>query len=123
MRKFGVWLRGLRGWRRAGMAFAAGAVSATGFAPVEFFPALLLGFAVLLLLLDGADESVHPVRAGFATGWAFAFGQYLIGWHWIGYAFLVDPGAHLWQMPFALVFLTGGLALWAGLACGLAHCW
>ena len=50
-------MRGLRGWRRAVLAFAAGAVSATGFAPLNFFPALLLGFAVLLLLLDGADES------------------------------------------------------------------
>ena len=149
----GLFLRGLRGWRRALCAFGAGAVSALGFAPVEFFPALLLGFAVLLLLLDGVAESL-PVAflspapfagltaslasygispsgvlahargrragAGFACGWAFAFGQYLVGWHWVGYAFMVDPSAHLWQMPFALVFLTGGLALWAGLACGAA---
>ena len=60
------------------------------------------------------------MRSAAAGGWAFAFGQYLIGWHWIGYAFLVDPGAHLWQMPFALLFLTAGLALYAGAACGLA---
>ena len=120
MKNLGVWLRGLRGWRRAGIAFTAGAVSATGFAPLDFFPALLLGFAVLLLLLDGADESAHPVRAAALSGWAFAFGQYLIGLHWIGYAFLVDPGAHLWQMPFALLFLAAGLALFAGFACGLA---
>ncbi len=84
------------------------------------FSALLLGFAILLLLLDSADESARPLRAAFVSGWAFAFGQYLIGWHWIGYAFLVDPGAHLWQMPFALVFLTAGLALWVGIGCGLA---
>ena len=120
----GGWLRGLQGWQRAAFAFACGAVSALGFAPLEFFPALLLGFAALLLLLDGTDESRHPTRAAFVTGWAFAFGQYLIGWHWIGYAFLVDPSAHLWQMPFALVFLTAGLALYAGLACALAlHFW
>src|ERR1700742_2718883 len=117
LQKAGVWIRSLRGWRRAGLGFAAGALSALGFAPVEFFPALLLGFAVLLLLLDGADESPRPLRAGFVSGWAFAFGQYLIGWHWIGYAFLVDPSAHLWQMPFALTFLTAGLALWIGIAC------
>jgi apolipoprotein N-acyltransferase len=115
-----AWVRNLRGWRRAALAFAAGAFSALGFAPVEFSPALLLGFAILLLLLDGTDESPHPMRAGALAGWAFAFGQYLIGWHWIGYAFLVDPAAHLWQMPFALLILTSGLALWAGIACGLA---
>src|ERR1019366_9020522 len=78
----GNWVRELAGWRRAGFAFAAGAVSALGFAPVEFFPALRLGFAALMLLLDGADEARHPMGAAFLSGWAFAFGQYLIGWHW-----------------------------------------
>ena len=53
-------------------------------------------------------------------GWAFAFGQYLIGWHWIGYAFLVDPDAHLWQLPFAVTLLPAALAIYAGLACGLS---
>ncbi len=91
-------IRGLTGWRRAGFAFAAGAISALGFAPVEFFPALLLGFAALVLLLDGAASGRGPLRIAALCGWAFAFGQYLIGWHWIGYAFMVDPSAHLWQI-------------------------
>ena len=116
----GDWVTGLSGWRRAGFAFACGGVSALGFAPVEFFPALLLGFTALLLLLDGADKSRHPVGAAFLSGWAFAFGQFAVGLHWIGYAFLVDPSAHLWQMPFALVILTSGLALFAGIGCALA---
>ena len=116
----GVWVKGLAGWRGALLAFSCGAVSALGFAPLGIFPALLLGYAALVLLLDSADASRHPVRAGFVAGWAFAFGQYLIGLHWIGYAFLVDPGAHLWQMPFAIVFLSAGLALFTGIACALA---
>ncbi|MBN9553305.1 MAG: apolipoprotein N-acyltransferase [Alphaproteobacteria bacterium] len=116
----GAAIRGLTGWRRFLFAFGAGLFSALGFAPVEFFPALLLGFAALVLLLDGARQSPHPVRKAAVAGWAFAFGQYLLGWHWIGYAFMVDPSAHLWQMPFALLILTGGLALYAGIACGLA---
>jgi apolipoprotein N-acyltransferase len=120
----GGWVRGLSGWRRAGFGFAAGAVSALGFAPLEFFPALLLGFAALLLLLDGADESRHRLRAAFVSGWSFGFGQFLIGLHWIGYAFLVgepgDTAAHLWQLPFALVFLSAGLALFVGIASVLA---
>jgi apolipoprotein N-acyltransferase len=118
----GDWIRGLVGWRRVLFAFAMGGISALGFAPVGFFPALLAGFAILLVLLDGTKACRHPLRAGFFAGWAFAFGQYLIGWHWIGYAFLVDPSAHLWQMPFALVFLTAGMALYAGAACVLALC-
>ena len=116
----GDWISGLTGWRRCLFSFAMGAVSALGFAPVEFFPALLLGFAALLLALDSASHSARPVRAAFATGWAFGFGQYLIGLHWIGYPFLVDPSAHLWQMPFAVIFLTAGLALFSGLAAALA---
>src|SRR5690242_18859259 len=91
LERAGVWMRSLTGWRRAGVAFLCGAVSALGFAPLEIFPCLLLGFAALLLLLDGADQSPYPVRSAAVTGWAFAFGQYLIGLHWIGYAFLVDP--------------------------------
>src|SRR6202012_3142320 len=111
---------GLSGWRRPGFAFAAGAVSALGFAPLEIFPALLLGFAALLLLLDGADKARHPMGAGFLSGWAFAFGQFLVGLHWIGYAFLVDPGAHLWQMPFAVTILPAAMAVYAGLASALS---
>src|SRR4051812_25037055 len=125
LERAGLWIRNLRGWRRMLFAFGMGAVSALGFAPVEFFPILLLGFASLLLLLDGVDESTplppfasqarpHAVAtdqapppsgashhggggfgAAFVVGWAFAFGQFLVGLHWIGYAFLVDPSAHL----------------------------
>ena len=118
--RLGAGIRGLKGWRRAGLAFAAGAISALAFAPVEFFPALLLGYAVLLLLLDGAALGERPLRIAALCGWSFAFGQYLISWHWIGYAFMVDPSAHLWQLPFAIVLLTGGLALYVGIACALA---
>ncbi len=120
--RLGIAIRGLTGWRRFLLAFVAGAGSALGFAPVGFFPALLLGFAALLLLVDGADLSPHPFRKAAVAGWAFAFGQYLIGWHWIGYAFMVDPSAHLWQMPFAILILCAGLALYAGIACALAVC-
>lgn len=116
----GVVIRGLTGWRRFVLALLAGAVSALAFAPINFFPALLLGFAILVLLLDGAEQSPHPFRKAAVAGWAFAFGQYLVGWHWIGYAFMVDPSAHLWQMPFAILILCAGLALYAGIACALA---
>ena len=97
-----------------------GAISATGFAPLDFFPALLPGYAALVLLIDGADIREKPARHAAGAGWAFCFGQFFVGWHWIGYAFLVDPTNHLWQMPFALVSLTAGLALYGALACGLA---
>lgn len=120
LRRGGDWIPGLTGWRRFALSFAAGSLSAFGFAPLNLFPLLLLGFAALVLLLDGAAQGARRVRIAFGCGWAFAFGQFLIGLHWIGYAFLIDPDAHLWQLPFAVTLLPAGLALFAALACALA---
>jgi apolipoprotein N-acyltransferase len=105
----------LGGLRRLVCAFMLGAFSATAFAPIGFFPALLLGLAGLALLLDGAAERPHRWRAVAITGWAFAFGQFLIGLHWIVYPFMVDPGDHLWQLPLALTLLPAGLGLFGAL--------
>ena len=101
---------------------AAGAVSALAFAPLNFFPALLLGYAVLVLFLDSAAENPRPVRRAAALGWAFFFGQFLIGLHWIVYPFLIYPDANLWELPFAL-FLPAGLGLFGALAASLAMLW
>jgi apolipoprotein N-acyltransferase len=120
MRCIGIFVRGLSGWRRLVFAFAAGAISATAFAPLKFFPALLAGYAVLLLLLDGVDGAPRPLRNAAWTGWAFAFGQFLIGLYWIGYPFMVDPSVHLWQMPFAVLLLPAGLGLFGALGAGVA---
>ena len=109
-------LRGLTGWRRLLAAILLGALSATAFPPFYFFPALLLGMAALALLLDGAST----VRAAAVTGWGFFFGQFLIGLHWIAYPFMVDPSAHLWQLPFAVTLMPAGLGLFGALACGMA---
>lgn len=122
MTKPATFLKSLTGWRRLLFAFATGGISAAGFAPLNFVPVLLAGYGVVVLLIDGIMLSKNPVRHAAAVGWAFCFGQFLVGWHWIGYAFLVDPANHLWQMPFALVALTAGLALYGGLACGLSAC-
>jgi apolipoprotein N-acyltransferase len=113
-------IRDLTGWRRLLFAFVAGLLSALSFAPYGIFPLLLLGCGALVLLIDGAQATAHPVRNGFLAGWAFAFGQFLAGLYWIGYAFFVDAADHLWQMPFIMILLPGGLALLIGVACGAA---
>jgi len=117
--RMGTRIRRLTGWHGLLLAFAAGALSAGGFAPVECFPLLLAGYAVLVLLLDGAAASLRPVRSAACLGWAFYFGQFLIGWHWIVYPFLIYPDATFWELPFA-GFLPAGVALFGALACGLA---
>jgi apolipoprotein N-acyltransferase len=112
----GRYLRTLTGWRALLAAILTGGVSALGFAPLGIFPALLLGFAVLVLLLDGAVSRPRPLRQAALVGWGFGFGQFVVGMHWIFYPFLVDPLEHAWQIPFVLILLPGGLALFPTLA-------
>lgn len=116
----GDFFRGLAGWRARLAAFLAGAVSALGFPPFELFPLLLLGFAALVLLADGAATCQRPIRDGAWLGWAFGFGQFLVGLHWIGFAFLVDASAHEWQIPFVAMLFPGGLALFIAAAMAVA---
>jgi apolipoprotein N-acyltransferase len=112
----GGMVRGLTGWRRALFAFAAGLVSVLSFAPFAIFPAMLLGFAALMLLIDGAQSARRPVWSAALAGWIFGFGFFVGGLYWISYAFLVDAVAHAWQIPFAIGILSGYLALFAGAA-------
>ena len=113
-------MRGLRGWRRFFAAMFVGALGALAFPPVYFFPTLLIGYAALVALFDGAAEQARPSRSMAAIGWAYGFGFYFVGLHWIGYPFFVNAEAHAWLMPFAIVILPGGLALF--FAAGAALC-
>lgn len=124
----GEFIRALSGWHRIIFAFAAGLVSALGFAPFYVFPALLLGFAAIILLIDAAPVK-HRIVSGAAVTWAFGFGQYALGMHWIAFAFLVDPVSHGWQIPFVFLFFAalalfqfaaGALATWLW-RCGAAR--
>jgi apolipoprotein N-acyltransferase len=110
---------------RAGYAALAGVVAALTLAPLQLMPALFVAFPVLVLLLDGAlagRDAVGRFRAGFAVGWAFGAGYFLGGLWWISAAFLVDVGAPqlVVLMPFAVVAMALGLALFTGLGTALA---
>jgi len=97
--------------RRVAIAAGLGAAGALAFEPFKLFPLLLLAYAALVLLLDGAHVSRRRVRDAALTGWGFGFGFFLVGHYWIGYAFLVDAETHAWLMPLAMIFLPAGLAL------------
>jgi apolipoprotein N-acyltransferase len=108
-----------RGYRRLAMAAGLGAAGALAFEPFRAFPLLLLAYGALVLLLDGVNQSERRWREAALTGWAFGFGYFLVGHYWVGYAFLVDAEAHAWQMPFAVVLLAAGLALFFASAAAL----
>jgi apolipoprotein N-acyltransferase len=118
--RLGDVVRGLTGWQRFAFAFVAGLVSALAYAPFGIFPALLLGFAALVLLIDGAQAQARRMWSAAFAGWAFAFGQFLAGFYWVGYAFVVDAADHAWQIPIVEFCLPGGMALYIGAACALA---
>ncbi|MFA7647888.1 MAG: apolipoprotein N-acyltransferase [Phenylobacterium sp.] len=98
------------------LAAGAGAGLAAGLAHPPFGAlAGLLGFAALMMLVDRADAA-RPLRSAFFRGWAGGLGYFAIGVWWVTEAFLVEPEVHGWMAPFALLLLSGGLALFFGLA-------
>ncbi|MCB1507448.1 MAG: apolipoprotein N-acyltransferase [Hyphomicrobiaceae bacterium] len=113
------------GWRRRLIALMAGAASVGALPPFDVFPVLFLTIPVLVYLLDGAaaeSEGGFRFRPGtrFSVGWWFGFGWFGLGLSWIAEAFLVEPERHALLLPFALVGLGGGLAIFTGLATSLA---
>lgn len=108
----------LWGWRRRAVAFLAGAASILSQAPFHLAPVLFLTLPVLVLLLDGATSPARGLRRllpAAAVGWWFGFGYHLAGLWWVGAAFLVEADAFGWMMPFAVLILPAGLALFTAL--------
>lgn len=96
------------------IAFALGAVAALGQAPLGWWWATLAGLAGLLRLIAGAG------RGRGWLGWFGGAGYFACALNWIVEPFLIAPEIHGWMAPFAVVFLSFGLALfwavgvWAG---------
>ncbi len=115
----------LWGWRRALVAFTAGALAVLTQAPFDFFAAGFVSFPVLVWLLDGATV---PRPAGlrrrlapaFSIGWWFGFGFFLAGLWWIGNALLVEADSFAWALPIAVLGIPALLAFFYAFACALA---
>lgn len=110
------------GWRRAAIAFAAGAISVLGLAPFDLWPILFLSFPVAVWLIDGAaTERGRSILSAAWAGWCFGFGYFVAGLYWIGHAFLVDPENFAWLLPFAVIGLPAYLALFTAAGFALAR--
>jgi apolipoprotein N-acyltransferase len=110
------------GWRRALVAFSAGAVSVLAMAPFDAWPLLFFTFPILVWLVDGAAGGrLGGLPSAAIAGWWFGFGYFLAGLYWVGYAFLVDAKTFGWLLPFAVVALPAGMACYTGLGLALAR--
>jgi apolipoprotein N-acyltransferase len=109
------------GWRRSAIAAIAGAISTIALAPFEIWPAMFLTFPVAVWLVDGSGDRRAGILAAAAAGWWFGFGYFLAGLYWVGYAFLVDAKTFGWLLPFAVLALPAGLALFTAAGFALAR--
>ena len=97
---------------RSVAAALLGAAGALGLAPLGLWPVTVLAQACLTALL-----AAGPRRGqAFLTGWLFGTGYFALALVWIVEPFMVDVARHGWMAPFALVFMSGGLALFWGAA-------
>ncbi len=98
--------------RPKALAFAAGLISATGFAPLSLWPVTILCFALLILLVQTAPDH----RAAFLRGWLFGVGHFAAGLNWIAHAFSFQDAMPHWFGYGAVLLLSLYLAIYPALA-------
>src|SRR4026208_1699943 len=64
-------------------ALLTGAASALAFEPLAWWPLMFVAFAILCELLTRTKSTLGAL----AVGWAFGFGQFVVGLNWIATAF------------------------------------
>ena len=100
-------------WRARVLAVLAGIGAGLAHPPFG----LIVGIAAYGLLMWLAEtDGPKPLRSAFFRGWLAGVGYFAVGTHWITEPFLVDAANQGWMAPFALLAMSGGLALFWGLA-------
>ncbi len=89
-----------------------GALMTAALTPVHALIVLVPAFAGLLWLIDGSRKPT----AAFGAGWWFGFGYFALGLYWIAFALLTDAAKFGWMVPFAVLGLAAGFAVYVGLA-------
>jgi apolipoprotein N-acyltransferase len=98
------------------IAFVAGLISATGFAPLNLWPLTLTCLAILLHLASEAQS----LRAAAGRGYWFGVGHFIVGMNWIAGAFRYQETMPHWLGWVAVVALAFYIAVYPALAAGAA---
>jgi apolipoprotein N-acyltransferase len=99
-------------WKRYFLSFILGAMGALAFYPLNFFPALILAFTLILLITDRAQLK----KEFFRIGWFFGFGHFLVLLHWVSFALLIDSDMFGWLFPFAVLGIPMAMAIFPALS-------
>ena len=94
------------------IALTLGAVSATGFAPLNLWPLTLLALAGWIALVARSPKGWRT----FGIGWAFGVGHFVVGLNWIATAFTYQAAMPAWLGWIAVVLLALYLAVYPALA-------
>jgi len=90
------------------LSFIAGSLSALAFAPVYFFPALVISLSLFYFLLEKETKK----KAIFWLGFCYGFGFFLAGNYWIAIPLFIDSGQFWWLSPFALTLLPASVSIY-----------
>jgi len=97
-------------------AFLTGMASAFAFEPAGFWPLLPVAFALLCEFISRSKGLMRTLL----IGWAFGFGQFVIGLNWIATAFTFQSNMPAWLGWVAVGLLSLYLAIYPAIAAGLA---
>tara|TARA_R110002096_G_scaffold87751_17_gene201319 strand:- start:3672 stop:5207 length:1536 start_codon:yes stop_codon:yes gene_type:complete len=105
------------GWRRVAVAFGLGAVMALGQAPLEWWFVALPALVALTLLIVRSSSARVAAWSGLFAG----AGYFGLALSWIVEPFLIDVATYGWMSPFAVAFMSFGLALFWALAAAVSQ--
>lgn len=106
-----------RRWRSRLIALGAGVLAAAALPPVHALPLLIPAFVLLVWLLDRSTSGWRAFGAGF---W-FGCGYHIAGLYWLAWPLTLDLARFGWMIPFAVFGISGGLAIFTGLATAAVH--
>lgn len=98
-------------------AFLSGVVLSFAASPYNFYPVIFICFPLMLILSDKAARRTknHGLRSVFAIGWWVGFGYFVTGLSWIAVSFQNQSNIPAELAPFAVIALSGFLALFTAL--------
>ena len=115
----------LEGWPRSSLALLLGSIAALALPPLHIWPILVPSFVGLCWLIEGSSltkrsqpktSKVVSMWLAFSSGWWFGLGYFVAGLYWVSLSFFVDAAKFAWLAPFAVFFLSAGMALYIGFA-------